>query len=919
MPLFELLSSAAPRVAVTALLLIAVRALLGRLLGPKARYYLWCILLLHMLFVPLPSSPVSLFAALPDAPAAEQVIGTAAGSLSSLSGGASPALSGGAADSSALSAAPEKVYAGTAGGTGTLYVTPSAALPLPELLSVLYLAGAAALTLILLIRSLLFLRSARRMPRCTDPRVLRIFDRAAARAGVSPRRFILRESRSVQMTGIFRPCIFIDPSYSDDALEAALVHELMHAKYLDLPLSLLFTGACILHWFHPLVWICRYLMRRDCEFCCDARVLERSIGRRTYAETVLQAATAPQDGCAVSTSFAGHETKRRIHQIARFRRRGVLLTVLALLLLAAVLCLVLPKADGPAEPPETPITDSDTLNSFYQEYIYDAIYSIGNEPFAPGEEPAREAALHYTFVTLLRSGDSDGTTAEGYVWLEPETVRRAYYQYFNQDIAVDPAVDYVTSNFFVPGSALSAPDDTAIPGGFSADYLSVPGRYDELSPWCSKMVSLSYCEELSRYRAVLEAYTDTTCSVVSVRYIFTLIEREDGTCYFESVSYEPEVLPLPEPLTGSITELARTTALTAAPDALVPFSPLLCEEDRIFYGGHAASGESALSVIDAATLRPIANIALPIPGAYPYALRRAENGYFLLTSSGVIVFTPELEVQNVYMLSRLSGGAEISGVQYDLCAARIEEAPSLLYVQDRLLMYNNSADGSTRTLYTLPDELPAHFADVPGEYRFSTALAYPRLVDGGRKAYCEILGYESVIGSIVVDIESGRTEQYFYHSYSDTSLLDTGCGGFFHIAQDGRHAFSLHAAPDTASGRMRLILESLNFSDMTLTAAVLPDSLSFDSLVQDNSGAVLALNDQSMICALSCTADGRPARRFVRIDLAAFPDGEADILTELASFVEDGPLPDFLFVTPKQELAACFLLGGEYAFARIGA
>ena len=66
-------------------------------------------------------------------------------------------------------------------------------------------------------------------------------------------------------------------AWSDERIQMALVHELMHVRRRDAMTLLLAAVVCALHWFNPLVWLCARRLRRESECACDDAVLRRGI------------------------------------------------------------------------------------------------------------------------------------------------------------------------------------------------------------------------------------------------------------------------------------------------------------------------------------------------------------------------------------------------------------------------------------------------------------------------------------------------------------------------------------------------------------------------------------------------------------------------------------------------------------------
>lgn len=84
--------------------------------------------------------------------------------------------------------------------------------------------------------------------------------------------------KSPVISGLFRPRIYL-PIYvisdcTTSELRYMLLHELQHFRHKDALAGCLMDLACILYWFHPLVWYALREMRSDREIACDTAVLD---------------------------------------------------------------------------------------------------------------------------------------------------------------------------------------------------------------------------------------------------------------------------------------------------------------------------------------------------------------------------------------------------------------------------------------------------------------------------------------------------------------------------------------------------------------------------------------------------------------------------------------------------------------------
>lgn len=96
--------------------------------------------------------------------------------------------------------------------------------------------------------------------------------------------------------GAVRPAILLPPGFldrsTDDQLTAALAHEMAHIRRRDYALNLLGEAALLPVAFHPaLRWLRRRLAETR-EMACDEAAVERLIGARAYARSLLSLASS---------------------------------------------------------------------------------------------------------------------------------------------------------------------------------------------------------------------------------------------------------------------------------------------------------------------------------------------------------------------------------------------------------------------------------------------------------------------------------------------------------------------------------------------------------------------------------------------------------------------------------------------------
>lgn len=162
---------------------------------------------------------------------------------------------------------------------------------------VLWLSGAAfiALRLAFAYSAILGLRrhSSPKAPQQIDPA------RLAARVGLKgvwELRTSVQALPATAMTwGLFRPVVLLPQSsagWSEQWLEAVLLHELAHVRRRDGVTQLLVEAVCAVYWFNPFIWVSARAVRAEAEQAADDMVINSGVKPSTYAAGLLELAAA---------------------------------------------------------------------------------------------------------------------------------------------------------------------------------------------------------------------------------------------------------------------------------------------------------------------------------------------------------------------------------------------------------------------------------------------------------------------------------------------------------------------------------------------------------------------------------------------------------------------------------------------------
>ena len=218
----------------------------------------------------------------------------------------------------------------------------------PAWLGWVWLGGAAAAALVMLGSNLRFARQLRRY-------------RARLEGADCPLPvYVAVGLPSPCLFGVLRPAVYVTPEAAADPamLRHVTAHEYTHFRQGDHIWSFLRCAALAVHWWNPLVWLAVKLSRRDGELSCDEGALRR-LGdgeRAAYGNTLLALVTAkprPGDLLCFATTMAGDKKslKERITRIAKAPKRWLWAAV-AVVLVTALACVCAFGQKAAADDPE---------------------------------------------------------------------------------------------------------------------------------------------------------------------------------------------------------------------------------------------------------------------------------------------------------------------------------------------------------------------------------------------------------------------------------------------------------------------------------------------------------------------------------------------------------------------------------------
>lgn len=329
---------AAWQAGVLALVVSALTKLLGQRLHPRWRYALWLTVFIRLAVPVLPESQLSLFRFISDAgiPQPTLLIDSTFANTNLDSEGFRPWSSSAFHHNLTMEPDVDSWLVDSVANGGTSEPTIRHSWSLTELAICLWLAGMAVFLSRFVISHLQLRRQQGSWELITNPAILCLLQSCRQELCFS-RSVILCASDNIgpATCGIIRPRIVVPQklldSLSREELRLVLLHELVHVRRRDVLMYQLATIITIIHWFHPVGWLCRRVLRSEREFACDAAVLAQARVKdpADYGHLILKAMESLQASLTPAVGLIGifhgkseHVLQRRIRLIANYRRPG---------------------------------------------------------------------------------------------------------------------------------------------------------------------------------------------------------------------------------------------------------------------------------------------------------------------------------------------------------------------------------------------------------------------------------------------------------------------------------------------------------------------------------------------------------------------------------------------------------------------
>lgn len=204
------------------------------------------------------------------------------------------------------------------------------------------------------------------------------------------------DSTMLAMTG--GPTVFLEDVYEGAELRFVLAHELTHYKHGDLIWNLIAALVMCMFWWNPVMWIAFRRFRRDMEVYCDYDAAEAAGDKKGYARVLVRAAAGTGRFIPATTSLIGgeKEVSARVKALAAFRKPKVIAVIAGVVLLIGVTaCLLLsPKGQQPIDNPKYP--------DLAEDFGFGQLYEVRGNIYAQFADGGTSYSGNADTCTLLR-------------------------------------------------------------------------------------------------------------------------------------------------------------------------------------------------------------------------------------------------------------------------------------------------------------------------------------------------------------------------------------------------------------------------------------------------------------------------------------------------------------------------------------
>ena len=219
--------------------------------------------------------------------------------------------------------------------------------------------------------------------------------------------------------GFIKPRVYVPSDCDISAMSFVIEHEKTHIRRGDVYFKLLAFLILCAYWVNPLAWVAFKLFNLDMELSCDEAVIRRAgmEKKEEYSRWLLYYSTEERFVSLAPTAFGETDTKRRVKNIMKLKKKGIIATIAGVLITGAVIaaCFILLPQKSMAEEDVSEnltatedVSAAETTTTVTQAETEDTVGSI-------------------TYDTVTEDVSSDNTEeAEVITWTSPFAVTVEY-------------------------------------------------------------------------------------------------------------------------------------------------------------------------------------------------------------------------------------------------------------------------------------------------------------------------------------------------------------------------------------------------------------------------------------------------------------------------------------------------------------
>ena len=235
--------------------------------------------------------------------------------------------------------------------------------------------------------------------------------------------------------GFIKPRVYVPSDCDVSAMSFVIEHEKTHIRRGDVYFKLIAFLILSAYWVNPLVWVAFRLFNLDMELSCDEAVIRRAglEKKEEYSRWLLYYSTEERFVSLAPTAFGETDTKRRVKNIMKLKKKGIIATIAGVVITGAVIaaCFILLPQKSMAEGDVSEnVNDSEDIKALTVAEDSKTVNVITDTEQAtvtetPAETETIVGSITYDAVTEDVSSDDTGE-AEVITWTSPFAVTAEY-------------------------------------------------------------------------------------------------------------------------------------------------------------------------------------------------------------------------------------------------------------------------------------------------------------------------------------------------------------------------------------------------------------------------------------------------------------------------------------------------------------